>query len=281
MTKLTANPSPGVSLSSDLSTIQSRENELLPSLGFSTPQIFPGSDLSRFAAGLQPSANLFLSPSAYRLGLSLRQPGPKGCGGRHASSVSCGDSKGGPREGLVYVPSCPVTLRPAGHSGPLGNVLHPVRPAARPAPRPHSPGTSWCSTARGRAARVPPATRASRLSRSLDRQQPVHFAPPARLPACLAALPLAAVVPYANESRWAGRAGYCGLRTSPPPAAAGPASEGPQKTPLSPISSFSSGVAPLLSLQMLAFCLPYPPTLAYSRVSAAYDSDLNSYAKWG
>lgn len=93
------------------------------------------------------------------------------------------------------MPSCPVTLRPAGHSGPLGNVLHP----ARPAPRPHSPGTSWCSTARGRATRVPPATRASRLSRSLDRQQPVPFAPPARLPACLAALPLAAVVPYAND----------------------------------------------------------------------------------
>lgn len=185
---------------------------------------------------MQPSANLGFSVllstasgsasgnPAGRWPGCPRTSGPKGCGGRHASSTGCGESKGGPREGLVYAPSCSVILQPAGLSGPAGNVLLPARPALRP----HSPGTSWCSPATGRAARVPPATRASRLSRRLCCPQPVHFAPPARLPACPATIPLAAVVPHANEPpRWAGRAGYCPLQTSPPLMAAGPASEGP------------------------------------------------------
>lgn len=56
------------------------------------------------------------------------------------------------------------------------------------------------------------AARAARLSSRLGRPKPVHFAPPARrrpLPACPAALPLAAVGPHANEPlSGAGRAGY-------------------------------------------------------------------------
>lgn len=100
----------------------------------------PGSDLSRLAAGKQSSANLgFPVPLRTASGSASGSPagpwpgcprtsGPKGCGGRHASSVGCGDSKGGPREGLVYAPSCSVILQPAGRSGPAGIVLLPARP---------------------------------------------------------------------------------------------------------------------------------------------------------
>lgn len=82
------------------------------------------------------------------------------------------------------------------------------------------------------------AARAARLSSRLGRPKPVHFAPPARrrpLPACPAALPLAAVGPHANEPlSEAGRAGYSPVWTSPPPAAASRAREGPRRTPPGP-----------------------------------------------
>lgn len=191
---------------------------------------------------------------------SLRQPGRwpgcprtsghKGYGGRHANSKGCGESKGGPREGLVYAPSCTVILRPAGRSRPAGNVLLPARPAG-PAPT----LTRYFMVLPGQRPRCPrTARRPSLTSQPLPRPPaPVHFAPPARLPACPAALPLVTVFPHANEPpRWAGRAGYCPLWPSPPPAGSLEDTAQPHH---------SAPVQPLIPLQMLAFCLPYPPTL--------------------
>lgn len=138
----------------------------------------------------------------------------------------------------------------------------------RPPPRPAGPAptlTRYFMVLPGQRPRCPRTARRPCLTSQPPPRPPapVHFAPPARLPACPAAPPLAAVVPHANKPRWAGRGGRAEVAT---------ARCGHSRLPRllallakilrrhRPAPSLSAGAAPP-SFQMLAFCLPYPPTL--------------------